>query len=170
MVAGLVVVGLAMTTAACGSDSEDRAAEVFNPCDLLDATALANAVDSSVVVDLGNSNAPRCTLVPSEDGKAVLDINYMSWTNLPDAWESMDAPKLTYTSPAIGDAARIVVQTGKDVLGVTGVVESNGKVFMVNALDPKPYAVRDLGAAVRMAMVQLADGAASIAPTPSPSS
>ena len=119
-----------------------------------------------MVVDLGDSEVPRCTLVPSEDGKAVLDVNYMTWTNLPDAWDSMDAPELAYTSPDIGDAARIVTQPGDDILGVTGVVESNGKVFMVNALDPVPYSVTDLRAAVRMAMLQLADGGPS--PTPSP--
>lgn len=166
---GVVAVGLAGTVAACGGSSDGEAAEVFNPCDLLDAEALANAVDSSVVVDMGDSAAPQCTLVPAEDGKAVLDINYMQWTNLADAWDSMDAAAdLRYTSPDIGDAARMVVQPYQEMLGVTGIVESGGKVFMVNALDPEPYSVKDLKAAVTLAMTQLADGAASVTSSPSP--
>lgn len=159
---GLVTLVAVASLSGCGGNDTSAAGD-FNPCDLLDATEIANAVGSNLVVNLGSDDAAKCTLVPTEDGKAAIDVNYLQWRDLPDAWDQIGVEGLAYTSPKIGDAARLVVQQRPKMLGVTGLVEADGKVYVVNALQPAPYSLARLRSAVKLVMTQLAAGVVNTA-------
>lgn len=161
----------ALLTACSADDSGSAAADptptateshaaVWNPCDGLEAARVEKALGDRLTVERGTPDAPRCALVPRQEGGTVIDANYTVFAGtLDQAWDSMGAPDDgSVTSPAIptADGARLVVDAGSKALGVTGFVQKGGLVLIVNALDPTPYREGKVSAAVREVMTQLA--------------
>ncbi|MEI5673608.1 MULTISPECIES: hypothetical protein [unclassified Nocardioides] len=174
----LLVVPLLL--AGCGGDSSSSPAPsaepsasasadpVWNPCDGLDAARIARVLGTSVEVDRGTEDSPRCALVPQTGGEAVVDANYLVFpAGLDAAWEQMGAPddgSVTEPEIAGADDARMVANPGTEVLGVTGFVQVGEVVLVVNAADTKPYDEAPVVAAVKETMQQLATYAGETPP------
>lgn len=156
---------LAGTLAACGGDAPttDPAAAVpttplWNPCDGLSAEGVGGVLGAEVTMDAGRPASPRCAFAPAEEGGAAIDANYVLFpAGLDEAWDTMGTLDGTVTNPAIAlaDDARIVVNTQDESLLVTGFVQNDDLIQVVNLVDPAPYD-RTVGLrAVRQVMTDL---------------
>jgi hypothetical protein len=138
-------------------------AAFWNPCDGLVLGPVQRALGAGLRADRGTDDVPRCALLPRQEGGAVLDVNYTAFAGtLDEAWEAMGAPDDgSVTEPEIPEAddARLVVDAGSEVLGVTGFVQRGGFVVLVNAADTTPYDRQRVVDAVRVVMTQVAGDA-----------
>jgi len=166
---GAALLAVPLLLGGCGAGEEEpaddatasaAAEQAWNPCDGLDPVAVQEALGEPVTADRGSTAAPRCALVPQAEGGAVLDANYLVFpAGLDAAWDQMGAPDDgSVTEPAIAgaDGARMVVNPGTEVLGVTGFVQVGEVVLVVNAADAAPYDRAPVVAAVKETMRQLA--------------
>lgn len=134
--------------------------EFWNPCDGVRVGPVQRALGGGLTSDRGTDDVPRCALLPRQEGGAVLDVNYAPFAGtLDEAWESMGAPddgSVTEPEIPLADDARLVVDAGSAVLGVTGFVQRGGFVVLVNAADTAPYRQDRVVDAVRVVMTQVA--------------
>ena len=54
----------------------ELAEPLWNPCDTLDPTEVADLFGATFDQQTGTDQAPRCTFTPTVEGETVLDINY----------------------------------------------------------------------------------------------
>ncbi|WP_166134816.1 hypothetical protein [Nocardioides ochotonae] len=144
--------------------SDSAQPEAWNPCDGLRVDRLAAVLGTGLEPDRGTEAAPRCALVPTEEGGPVLDANYMVFADgLDAAWETMGAPEDgDISAPDIpgADAARLVVATDKEGVAATGFVQNGSLIHVVNAADTAPYDRAALVEGVTTAMTQLSNASA----------
>ncbi|WP_309650003.1 hypothetical protein [Nocardioides sp.] len=157
--------GLAATLVACGGEAPatDPAAAVpttplWNPCDGLTAEGVGEVLGADVTMDAGRPAAPRCAFTPAEEGGAAVDANYVLFpAGLDEAWDTMGQLDGAVTNPTIAQAddARMVVNIDGGSLLVTGFVQNDDLIQVVNLVDPAPYD-RAVGLrAVRQVMTDL---------------
>lgn len=163
----LAVVPLLLVAGCSGSDAEPEAsptsstsaAPLWNPCNGIDVATVQRVLGTKLRVDRGTEDSPRCALVPTTDGDAVIDVNYTVFTEgLDKAWDQMGAPddgSVTEPDIAGADAARLVADAGSKALGVTGFLQNGALIQIVNAVDTTPYDRRAVVAAVREVLSQL---------------
>ncbi|GEP37437.1 hypothetical protein NPS01_11000 [Nocardioides psychrotolerans] len=164
---------LAATLGACGDEAPatDPAAAVpttplWNPCDGLSAEGVSEVLGTVVTMDAGRPAVPRCAFTPAEEGGAAIDANYVLFpAGLDEAWDTMGELDGTVTNPTIAraDDARVVVNVDDGSLLVTGFVQNDDLIQVVNLVDPAPYDRVVALRAVRQVMTDLsahADGSA----------
>ncbi|WP_028659744.1 hypothetical protein [Nocardioides insulae] len=139
-------------------ESDASQSKPFNPCDGLKVGPVSKALGAELTLDTGTEDAPRCALVPVEDGGAAFTLNYLFFAgSLEEAWQTMDLEGGTVTRPHIpGTAdARLVTNRTKDNYVVTGFIENGDLIQTVDAVDPRPYDVAGVDAAVTEILTQL---------------
>lgn len=124
--------------------ASDLAEPLWNPCDALEPTQVAELFGSTFDQQTGTPSEPRCTFTPTDDGGTVIDINYQLYDGtLQDIVDQLGDPGDTseLLQPEVPGAsgARIVVDSADDALAVTGLVRNGRLVQVVNALDLTPY-------------------------------
>lgn len=150
-----VVAALSLVASGCSGDDApalpprtpiptELAEPLWNPCDALDATAVAALFDASFDQQTGSDQDPRCIFTPTVEGEVVLDINYQLYggtledivTQLGDPGDSSEirAPRVPGAS-----GARIIIDSDTEALAITGLVRNGRLVQVVNALDLAPY-------------------------------
>ncbi|WP_323791965.1 hypothetical protein [Nocardioides sp.] len=122
----------------------DLGEPLWNPCDALAPTQVAELFGSTFDQQTGTAAEPRCIFTPTDEGGTILDINYQLYDGtLQDIVDQLGDPGDTseLLEPGVPGAsgARIVVDTADDALAVTGLVRNGRLVQVVNALDLSPY-------------------------------
>ncbi len=147
---GLAVAAvLAASLSACGEEappSEPAAAvpttPLWNPCDGLSAEGVGRLLGAEVTMDAGRPSVPRCAFTPEIEGGAAIDANYVLFpAGLDEAWDTMGDLDGRVTDPtiALADDARMVVNTQDGSLLVTGFVQNDDLIQVVNLVDPAPF-------------------------------
>lgn len=171
--AGLLVVPLVLVLAGCSSSDSDPGPAAspgvapgvapsselptWTPCDDLAAAEVGRLLGEEVTEEVGTPGARRCAFLPTTDGGATLDVNYLWFDGSFDqAWDSIgeDVAGVERDLDLPGaDAARLVVQQREDAVLVTGFVQTGGLIESVNAVSLDPS---DRGRLVRAARGVLA--------------
>lgn len=162
----LILAPIALTLAACGSSSDDAtgtptasvspsasasATPAVQPCDAIDTPALAKVLGYGLTKNTGTKSAPTCILTPDVTGGAIFQLNYQPWAKggLEAAWPSMRKQIQGHASDvriAGADAAKLVVNPSSKVTYITGFVQNDSLVQMVNAYaKPKDAATLKAG-------------------------
>ncbi len=149
-VALLLLGPLGLLLAGCGDDPADKPEPVegpealWNPCDAIDAAFVEDAFGTVADEQDGTAMKPECRFAPQKStGQPAIEANYLLFPGgLEAAWETMGQPaKAAVDEPVIehADAARVVVDTEKGQLYVSGFVQNGDLIQSVNVVDPKPY-------------------------------
>ncbi|MBB6628119.1 DUF3558 family protein [Nocardioides sp. KIGAM211] len=117
-------------------------APAFNPCRDLAAGRVGRALGAEVTKETGSPDNPRCAFLPVRKGGPTLNVTYGVFTgDFEDAWDSMGQLDGTVTDVDLPEAgaARLVVNTRRKAVLVTGFVQVNGLIETVNAIMLAPY-------------------------------
>lgn len=159
---------LPLSLAACGDDEPgpkpDLPSEtpaLWNPCDALDARFVRANFGVATTENNGSATEPDCRFAPEADsGDAVITVNYQLFDgDLDELWDTMgqqDSADVRDPSIDGADAARVVVDTRKDQLYVTGFVETGTLFQVINVADPRPYDEESVVAGVEATLTALA--------------
>lgn len=150
--AGLLACALACSLALGACSGDDSAADtpraeqtqaLWNPCDGLPVRDVSNAVGTRMTVETGKPNDPLCRFTPATDGGPVITSSYQLFSaGLDAAWKTMgDFDGASVTEPTVGqaDAARLVVRVTDQQLYVTGFVQDDDLIQVVDLVDPAPF-------------------------------
>ncbi|WP_181407560.1 hypothetical protein [Nocardioides sambongensis] len=167
--AALVALGLPLLLAGCGDDEASSAQPdlpsetpaLWNPCDTLDAAFIQEQFGIRTTERNGTATEPDCRFAPAGDsGDPVVSVNYQLFDgDLDQLWDAMgqqDTADVREPEIEGADAARVVVDARKKQLYVTGFVETGDLFQVVNVVDPKPYDVDAVVAAVEATLTAVA--------------
>lgn len=138
------------------------------PCDGLDAGAIAKVLGAALSVSTGTADNQRCALVPKHKGDPVFTFNYQWWYagGLESAFKTMNTGrgKVSDVAVAGADAAKLVQQPTPKQLFITGYVENsfddnNALIQVVNGEALAPYAKPRMLAATKLILAQLSKSA-----------
>ena len=151
------------TTATASPTASASAQPVVQPCDAIDTAALTKVLGYGITKNTGTKANPSCVLTPSIRGGAVFQLNYQWWFKggLDASWKSMKKSITGHASTVKvpgADAARLVVRTTKKAAYVTGFVENDALVQVVDA-EALPKDATRLKRAVLEALAELSAGA-----------
>lgn len=124
------------------SATDSSSAPFFNPCRDLSARVVGRALGAEVTKTTGTPDTPRCAFLPVEEDGPTLNVTYLEFGgDFEDAWDSMGtlAGEVSDVHIAAADAARIVVNTRKKAVLVTGFVQVKGLIESINAVQLAPY-------------------------------
>lgn len=139
-------------------------ADLFNPCDGLDAAVISTALGTPVRVETGTADNPRCALLPETEGGPTFEVSYMRFpAGLDEAWETMKLAEDSVTTPQVPgtDAARMVTNRTDAAYAVTAFIENGELIQSLNALALSPYDAAAVDAAVTEVLAQLSAGSAA---------
>jgi hypothetical protein len=139
----------------------EDAEPLWNPCDALEPTRVADLFGTTFDRQTGTDLEPRCAFTPAEEGEPVVEVNYQLYGGtLEDVVTQLGDPVGTseILQPQVPGAsgARIIVDSDPDALAVTGLVRNGRLVQVVNTLDLTPYDRDTTVEAVRELMADLA--------------
>ena len=142
----------------------ERAEPLWNPCDALEPTRVAELFGTTFDRLTGTPQEPRCAFTPAAEGEPVVEVNYQLYGGtLEDIVTQLGDPVGTseILQPTVPGAsgARIIVDSDDDALAVTGLVRNGRLVQVVNTLDLTPYDRDTTVDAVRELMADLASRA-----------
>lgn len=147
--AAAVVLPLALGLAACGGHPPapvlpSAGPPRWNPCDALDAALILRKFGTHSVEKDGTPTEPDCRFVPVDPkaGDPVISANYqLTPGNLDQIWKHMGLTKADVLKPSIAraDGARVVVDSSKGQLILTGFVQNGDLYQVVNLVDPAPF-------------------------------
>lgn len=173
---GVLVAGaLAGVLTAFGGDDEpalpprtplptEQAEPLWNPCDALEPSRVAELFDATFDRQTGTPTEPRCVFTPTVEGDAVIEVNYQLFGGtLEDVVTQLGDPVGTseILQPRVpgSSGARIIVDADLDALAATGLVRNGRLVQVVNVLDLTPYDRDTAVAAVEQLLADLASRA-----------
>lgn len=145
LAAGLVLVGCSSNGSSDDSPpaaTPSAAVDLWNPCDGLTAARVGKALGTAVRMRTGTPDAPRCAFVPVTKGAAATTVTYTSFAGgLEAAWATMGHIEGSVSQPKVAgsDDARLVVNTRRKAVAVTGFVQNGALIQVVNVVDPRPY-------------------------------
>jgi hypothetical protein len=149
--AWVLVLTLPLLAAGCGGDDDDgppppapsSTDALWNPCDALDARGVSEQFGSTFTEKNGTPTEPLCSFTPAQEGDPVVDAGYQIFSaGLDAAWKTMGhSTTAMVTRPKIdgAESTRLVVDTDKEQLYVTGFVQNGDLIQTVDAVDPKPF-------------------------------
>ena len=144
-------------------DRPDETPALWNPCDVLDERFVARALGSETEEHDGEPTQPECRFVPAREGDPAVTVNYQLFTGtLEEVFTRMDiATDAEVDAPQVerADDARIVVNSNRRSLGVTGFVKNGDLVQNVNVVDPAPYDRKAVVAGVEAVLARLSEHA-----------
>jgi len=136
---------------------------VVQPCDAIDTAKLESVLGYAMSKNTGTKSNPSCVLTPAVRGGAVFQLNYQWWFKggLAASWKTMSksiSGKATTVTVPGADDARVVVNSTKKADYVTGFVENDALVQVVDA-EALPKDAARLKRAVLEALAELSAGA-----------
>ena len=146
------------------SSTDSAASEpAVQPCDGLDANAVATVLGSGLTVSKGTADDPECALLPKRKGDPVFRLNYQWWFKggLDAAFQAMHAGKGQVSDIKVpgADAAKLVVQATPKMLFISGFVENDNLIQLVNGEALAPYSKARMLAATKLVLGQLSKSA-----------
>lgn len=142
-----------------GAAASEAAGVGWSPCDGLSAKRVTQLVGSTVTMETGTADGPRCTFLPATEGEPAYDVSYLFFDGgLDNALTAMGqaGTQLEKVDVPGAESARLAVKTKRSGVLVTGFVQTRGLVQSVNAVDLRPYDEGDLVAATTALMTELA--------------
>jgi hypothetical protein len=130
------------TASPTGPTTGSPAEPAFNPCDGVDAAAVSQALGSELTKQTGTAEAPRCALLPEQEGGPTFELSYLWFDQgLEAAWSSMKVPAGKVSSPRIpgADDARLVVNESGSAYAVSAFLQNGDLIQTVNAFVLSPY-------------------------------
>jgi hypothetical protein len=118
------------------------AVDVWNPCDGLEAARVGKALGVEVRKRTGTPDATRCAFIPVLKGDAAITVTYQLFAGgLDAAWATMGHLDGTVSRPRVpgSDDARLVVNSRRQAVAVTGFVQNGDLIQVVNVVNPRPY-------------------------------
>lgn len=151
--------GASPSASASASASASPSAEPdINPCDGIDADAVARALGAALRKETGTVNSPRCALLPVEEGGPTFEMSYLWFDQgLEAAWRTMQVPAGQVSRPRVAgaDDARVVVNASPKAYAVSAFLQNGALIQTVNALALPPYDGPRVRRAVQVLLAQL---------------
>lgn len=148
--------------AASGSDAPAKQMPTVQPCDYLDTAKIGAILGYA---ETKHADSGDCALTPTVRGGADFQFNYQWWFKggLAASWKSMKS-SIHGTASKISvpgaDDARLVINVSKKAVQITGFVENDTLVQLVNAQSLPKDRTRLL-AATKEILAELSAGAPS---------
>ncbi|GAB7003619.1 hypothetical protein JCM18899A_10900 [Nocardioides sp. AN3] len=114
----------------------------INPCDGVDAAAVARVLGAQLRKETGTADSPRCALLPVTKGGPTFELSYLWFDQgLEAAWSTMKVPAGTVSQPKVAgaDDARLVVNSSPSAYAVSAFLQNGKLIQTVNALALPPY-------------------------------
>lgn len=130
----------------------------INPCDGIDADAVARALGAALRKETGTVNSPRCALLPVKEGGPTFEMSYLWFDQgLEAAWRTMQVPAGQVSRPRVAgaDDARVVVNASPKAYAVSAFLQNGALIQTVNALALPPYDGPRVRRAVQVLLTQL---------------
>lgn len=153
----------ASTTGTASPTAASTAQPVVQPCDAIDTAKLKSVLGYAISKNTGTKADPSCVLTPSVRGGAVFQLNYQWWFKggLDASWKTMSksiSGKASTVAVPGADAARLVINPTKKAAYITGFVENDALVQVVDA-EALPKDASRLKRAVLAMLAELSAGA-----------